>query len=328
MEALPIAAWRQWWRCRWLDCGDEPLAAAAREQGFVVTSAQARSLGWTNNDIRRQLRRQVWWSPARGVLSPLDVSDDKLPYATARRRAALVATGAAMLRPGQVITGRSGAVLHGFPTFALPDLPQLSARAPATLGNRTRTHVYSAALLQRDITTWFGAHVANPQRVLVDLARHDRRDAIMAADAALREEAVTWEQLAASLADAAGWPYARQARELLALADPRSESPLESVVRLALHDDGFPPPEPQAWIGPYRVDFYWPQYRFVLEADGRGKYDEVGDPLWDEKRRETAISRTGVQVERVLWSDVARTADWIRFSSYLRRKLRTASSPV
>jgi very-short-patch-repair endonuclease len=239
----------------------------------------------------------------------------------------MTATGAALLRPGQVITGRSAAVLYGVPTFALPARPELTVRAPATLGNRSRTHVYSAALPENDITTWYGAPIATLSRVLVDLARHDRRDAIMAVDAALREEMVTTAQLSASLADAAGWPFSRQARDLLALADGRSESPLESVVRLALHDDGFPPPELQAWLGPYRVDFYWPQYRFVLEADGRGKYDEEGDPLWEEKRRETAIERMGYGVERVLWSDVARTADWIRFSSYLRRKMR-ASSPV
>jgi very-short-patch-repair endonuclease len=327
MDALPIAAWRQWWQCRWLECGGEPLAAMAREQGFVVTNAQARAFGWTNNDIRRELRRRRWWSPVRGVLCPIDVAVEGMPYGTERRSAAMAAAGAAMLRPGQVITGRSAAVLHGAPTFALPARPELSVRAPATLGNRSRTHVYSAALPPRDITEWYGAPVATLPRVLVDLARHDRRDAIMAVDAALREELVTKAQLSASLADAVGWPFSRQARDLLALADPRSESPLESVVRLALHDDGFPPPEPQVLLGPYRVDFYWPQYRFVLEADGRGKYDEPGDPLWEEKRRETAIGRMGYTVERVLWSDVARTADWHRFSAYLRRQLR-ASSPV
>lgn len=331
VDPLPIAAWRRAWRERWLACATDPAAALARSQGFVITTAQARDLGRLANDVRRDRRRQQWSAPMRGALSPIvpgaDTADD-----APRLCAALMATSAALLRPGQVPSGRSAAVLHGLPMFWVPDRPQVTAREERTLGRRTRTHVYSAGLAERDITEWFGAPVTTPARTLVDLGRHDRRDAIIAADAALRESVITRADLDVALRGAFGWPYSRRADALLALADARAESPLESLVRLALHDDGFPPPELQFPIGPYWVDFYWPEHRMVLEADGRVKYDartrSNDDQPWRDKRREIALLRYGVRtVERVVWDDVVTKAAWYRTSSYLRARLR-ASSPA
>ncbi|MGH8860210.1 MAG: endonuclease domain-containing protein, partial [Jatrophihabitantaceae bacterium] len=94
----------------------------------------------------------------------------------------------------------------------------------------------------------------------------------------------------------------RQARDVLALATPFAESPLESLVRLALHDAGFPRPVLQAQIADYRVDFLWPEQRLILEADRREKY--TGDELWREKRREQRLRRLGYRIARVTWSDV------------------------
>jgi very-short-patch-repair endonuclease len=150
----------------------------------------------------------------------------------------------------------------------------------------------------------------------------------MAADAALREDLVTREEIEQELLDAVGWPGVRQAREVLALADAFAESPLESITRLALHDDGFPAPRLQQWIGRDRVDFYWPEYRFVLEADGRAKYEAAAN--WEEKKREQRLRACRDQVEhvdRVIWSDVTR--DWTSTSARLRGYFRRspASSP-
>jgi hypothetical protein len=65
-----------------------------------------------------------------------------------------------------------------------------------------------------------------------------------------------------------------RARAVLALADPRSESPLESVVRWIFHSGGLPRPELQYVLrdpaGGFlaRADFAWPQRRVVVEIDG------------------------------------------------------------
>ena len=106
----------------------------------------------------------------------------------------------------------------------------------------------------------------------------------------------------------------RQARQIVELADGDAESPLESLVRLALHDDGFPRPLLQQWVGGYRVDFLWPEYRLILEADGRLKY--TGDQAWTEKKRQIALGRSDNFVERVVWSDLF--AGWPAMSRRLR----------
>lgn len=139
------------------------------------------------------------------------------------------------------------------------------------------------------MSSWFGVPVTCAARTVLDLARHDRRDALMAADAALRECLITGAGPRTSTDDAAGWPGVRQARALVALASPLAESALGSPVRLALHDDGFPPPQLQVGIDDpqrgkrYRVDMCWPECKLVLEVDGRVKYTR--DELWREKQR-------------------------------------------
>jgi very-short-patch-repair endonuclease len=178
------------------------------------------------------------------------------------------------------------------------------------------SHVHGARISPLEIGTWFGVRVTVVARTLADLARHSRRDAIIAADAALRERLATRDQIDSALARAAGWPGVRQARDVLALADPRAESPLESLTRLALHDDGFPQPELQVWIGRYRVDMLFRRHNLVLESDGLAKY--TPEELRREKRRELDLHRLGYRVERVIWADVVHR--WRQTSTWLRSR--------
>jgi very-short-patch-repair endonuclease len=107
------------------------------------------------------------------------------------------------------------------------------------------------------------------------------------------------------------------------LADPLSESPLESLVRLALHESEFPAPELQVEVSvaggqrSYRVDFMWRASRLILEADGRIKYNT--SELWDEKRREMELTRAGFRVERVVWADLG--PNWKIVAARLRHLL-------
>lgn len=177
-----------------------------------------------------------------------------------------------------------------------------------------------ATMEPEDITDWFGAPVTTPARTILDLARHDRRDGLMAADAALHERLVTAAALEHVGQRCSGWPGIRQARGVLALASPLAESPLESLTRLAVHDSGLPPPELQVVIDDpangrrYRVDLMWRGRRLVLEADGKLKYTR--EELWREKRRELRLTRLGYRVERVTWADVV--YDWPESVARLR----------
>lgn len=72
-----------------------------------------------------------------------------------------------------------------------------------------------------------------------------------------------------------------------------------------------PPPQLQAEIGDEfgifvgRVDFYWPEYGVVGEADGNVKYTDCS-ALIAERRRQRRLESLGLIVVRWEWSDLHR----------------------
>ena len=87
-----------------------------------------------------------------------------------------------------------------------------------------------------------------------------------------------------------------QARAVLGLATPFSESALESALRWLVLVLGLPIPQVQYPVetpeGRWWVDMCWPDRRLVVEADGRKKYQGAED-LWKEKRRQDRIESQG-----------------------------------
>lgn len=310
VEEGPAARWQAWWRdqARAIDDRWPELAGAARRQGFVVTSRQLAEAATNRSVTRRRIRTGIWSAPLRGVVALVgaaEINSGDSRFVPGRRRHALDCAAAALLNDQHVVCEASATILHGLPTLAVPARPELSVpRKRATHRNGSRT----AVLTPGETTAWFGVPVTDIARTIVDSARHDRRDGLLAADAALHEELVTVELIEAALDGARSRRGIRQAREVLALAEPKAESPLETLTRLAIHDSGLPMPEPQVEIEvpgrrrPLRVDLMWPGHRLILEVDGREKYRD--DALWDEKRRERALRRLGYTVERVVWDDV------------------------
>jgi hypothetical protein len=318
--------WAEWWRRRWLDCTGDPVAERARQQGFVVTVAQLRAFGIAPHDIRRQVRRGRWWQPVRGTVSP--VVPDGCGLMLARRRHALVGAAACLRRPGSVVAGSTAATLHGLPSFEVPAAGELITRVPRTSGRRPQALVRKAEVRDDDVTMWFGIPVLTVARTVVEQSRRDRRDGLMAADAALHERLATRAQLAAAAAQVVGRRGGRRATEIVSLGSALAESPLESLVRLALHDDGFPEPALQVVIRDdvrgktYRVDMLFEEQNVVLEADGLSKYTAADRRL--EKLREARLEALGFVVRRVVWEDVVRY--WPQTRDRLRRALRMASA--
>lgn len=298
-----------------------PEIRLALAQGLVVSTGQLLAAGYSASRIHRLARRGGWTRCGSGVLAPIEraelESGDALDVRL--RRHCLHAAGALLRRPGHLAAGASVAIMHGLPVLAVPDLPQLIAAAPATTGRRAGAQVRRGDPPAADRADWFGAPVLGVAAGVVDLACLDPAGGLMAADAALHEHLLTEPRLAAAVAGAVGRRGSRRAQEVLALADARIESPLESLTHLALHDAGFPAPELQSWLTAadgrrYRVDFYWPEPKLILEADGLGKYRTAGPG--EEKRRERALRRAGYQVERVIWSDIVDT--WSETAAALR----------
>ncbi|KAA0079142.1 DUF559 domain-containing protein [Mycolicibacterium sp. P9-64] len=112
-----------------------------------------------------------------------------------------------------------------------------------------------------------------PAWTAVEVARTLRRPRCLAnLDAALRSGACTAAELTEAVADQKGRRGIVKVRELLAFADPRAESPMESEARLVFIDGGLPPPELQYEIIDrhgrlWRVDFAWLDAKVIAEYD-------------------------------------------------------------
>ena len=299
----------------------------AAGQGFVLSRKQARACGTSEATIRRLLRRRSWQPVRHGVMTVIGIdawaTDECDEFERERIAHTIDSAAVALARSDHVVASTSAAVLWGLPVRRVPAEPIVTCpkvrpggRNRATLVRRTTTRPF-------DHTTWFGVQTTTPERTIVDLSRGDRGAGLMAADCALRDGLITRNSLDLALRWCAGWPGARSARLVASLADPLSESPLESLVRLALHESKLPEPELQVEVAVaegqrcYRVDFMWRARRLILEADGRIKYNT--SELWQEKRRELELTRAGFQVERVVWADLG--PNWKAFAARLRHLL-------
>lgn len=148
------------------------------------------------------------------------------------------------------------------------------------------------------------------------------RDAVVTADSALRRRLTTLGQLKGALEESRGKAGVRRAAEVVRVADPSSESALESISRVAMHFEGLPAPRTQVVIGSARVDFYWEEFGVIGEADGIGKYVSGGAELTEgivraEKRREARLFDLGFEVVRWGWREAMESA-------VLARRLRAA----
>jgi hypothetical protein len=106
-------------------------------------------------------------------------------------------------------------------------------------------------------------------------------------------------------------------RGALELADPRSESPGESLTRELLHRLGIEPPEPQyvvhTRLGEHRLDFAWRKRKVALEFDGKAKYFDykpAAEVLFEERRREKALMEQGWTFIRIEWKDLFNEAEF------------------
>ncbi len=302
-----VERWRgQWVRradelARW-GAGDTARARAvdlAGRQGFVLTTAQARAAGIEPPEQRRLLRSGQWCFVRRGVASPLRVRDHE-------SRLVLSTAGAVLARPGTIASHESAALVHALPLLRDPVRPIVTARSSSLSGHRGNLQVHRGRVAVDEITTWFGLPLTEVARTVLDLARHDRGAGLVAADFALRHHLCSSERLTELVARSAGWPGNAAARWVVLHADPRAESPLETITRLLLATTDLPAPRLQAWIGRDRVDMLWDEQRVVLEADGRVKYGSSGraDPLWEEKLRQHRLEAAGYRVVRTVWAEV------------------------
>lgn len=306
-----------------------PMAAAtvtAIGQYGVLAYAQARGCGLTKNDLQRLVRQGEWLHPHRQVY----VVRSLMPEADSPDRLRCVALAAQLaLGPPACAAGRTAARLWGMRGLerwngrvvhlAVPEMRvqrQLAGvelrgwdvrpEETTVVGGRAGSGGVSGADS--------GVRVTDPGRTLRDtLPELDRETAVCLMDSALNQGLLREQEVEALNEAMRGRRGCVDVRRWWGLADGRSQSPLETRIRLVCRDGGLPPDELQHRFTDRggrtiaMVDFWWEGLRLIGEADGIGPHS-TPRVLARDRERQNALQKLypGVRIVRFTWADLRR----------------------
>jgi hypothetical protein len=209
----------------------------------------------------------------------------------------------------------TAAAVYGFDTEEVDDLHVLNP-----VGHQLRNSD-GLVVHRRDdapLSEVDGRPATTPEWTAVEVARAlPRPRALATLDAALRSGTCDTRRLRAAGARQAGRRGIVHVRELIPLAAPEAESPMESEARLAMLDGGLPPPVLQHEIvdrngRTWRVDFAWPDRMLAVEYDG---FDWHSDPerFRQDRQKRAALHEIGWTVQSIVSDDVRRRSwDMVR----------------
>jgi len=124
-------------------------------------------------------------------------------------------------------------------------------------------------LLPDETTEVDGIGVTTPIRTAYDLACGPTLvEAVVAVDALAHAHEFEPATLAVMARRHLGARGSGTLAEVIELADPRAESPMETRIRLAIVFDGLPVPVLQHPVGGYRLDMAYPDVWIAIEYDG------------------------------------------------------------
>jgi hypothetical protein len=283
------------------------MGTAAQWRAAGITSAQFRSLTRAGDLVR--VRRGVY--ATRRAIESAD-SDPRQGHALR------VAAARASVGRHAVASHQSAALLHGIDLLHHPDDGCVwLTRPPGRKAGRhlEHIHLYSAELPERHVTTLYGVRVTTATRTVIDLARSlAYMEGVVAMDSALRLGKTTDLGLADVLRTCARWPGIDRARRATAFSSEDAGSVLESCARVVFAEEGLPAPVLQAavataegeFIG--RVDFCWPEYRVIAEADGMAKYEDPRRAR-EQIMRDIRLRDAGYKVVHFTWAELFGTPD-------------------
>jgi hypothetical protein len=274
-----------------------PLIPAELTLG-PFTLVEARQAGLT----RRQLQGASW----RRIGSSLYVW-----AALANNPALLLAALKRRLPFAAAFSGQTAAWLHG---LDLPPCDPVEVTIPKSSGVSARAGmvVRRGELADHDVVERRGMRVTSAVRTLADLSsRQPLAEAVVAMDMALHREAVDLGQLHAYMATHGRCKGVVRLRQVVELAEPASESAMETRLRLLLVVAGLPRPEAQVplydergrFLG--RPDLYYRAQQLAIEYDGGTHRDS----LLEDNRRQNRLLNAGFRLLRFAAADIHRTPD-------------------
>ena len=258
----------------------------------ILSLDEARAAGLT----KAQLRGKKWRRVGPRVYASHEMADNQQTRLEAALR---------RLPDGACFSGPSGAFLHAIDRQCIAIEATLP---PATTTSRLAGIAIRRCYLTSDeIVVRKGLPVTSAMRTVIDLAcRLHLIDAVVIIDAALHMRLTCADQLRAWAAAHAGHRGVAKLRRAIEYAEPASESPMETRLRLVLVLGGLPKPRVQIslhddrgiFLG--RADLYYPEQRLAIEYDGATHRDSLAA----DNRRQNRMLQAGYRLLRFTASDV------------------------
>ena len=259
---------------------------------------EARQYGLT----RHQLVGASWRRIAAGFYAWHEIADSPgILLIAAHRR----------LPDSAVFSGRTAAWLHG---LDLPPCDPVEATLPSQsrIAHVAGISVRRADLGAREVTRRRGLHTTSVVRTLADLGRRlPIMDAVAVLDSALHRRLLKRCHLESWLDSHKRFPGTARLRRAIELAEPATESVMETQLRLLLVLAGLPRPQAQVslhddsgrFVG--RPDLYYPPQRLAVEYDGSAHRES----LTADNRRQNRMVNAGFKLLRFSAADVLSTPD-------------------
>jgi very-short-patch-repair endonuclease len=252
---------------------------------FTVAEAREAGMRW------RDLQTRHWTRTSRGQYAWAGLPQDV--------RLKLLAVARRMPR-GYAFSGMTAAWLLGIDSSWNEPI-EVTVPRDVPVRARAGVKLRRAALPESDVINRRGFRTTSAMRTVRDLgSRADLVEAVVAIDMALHTGLVELPDLENYIATHTGAKGIKRLRRAVALAEPRSESPMETRLRIHLIRGRLPRPSVQTelcdrngtFIG--RVDIYYPDRRLAIEYDGVDHKDRLQADL----QRQNALLNAGYHLLR------------------------------
>lgn len=287
------------------------LASASTDpRSRIATTSDLIAEGLTRAQLRRLLREE-WVQLHRGVVALGRAAADDL---ACRAQAALVSVG-----PTATVSHETAALLSGIPgADGLVGVwnpgSQIHITVPGETFVKPRPGItlHRSDLVRGQQQTRGGIRMTSPIRTLADLlVTLPTEPAVVMVEGALHVRMLTRSELPALEGLVKGRRGSVQASLSLSRVLPGSESPLETLSRLRLIDNGLTPSAIQVDVRD-RTGAFVGRADFLFERGGRRVYGESDGVTThngrqmrsDDALREEGFRFTGAQVVRWDWSDM------------------------
>jgi very-short-patch-repair endonuclease len=228
--------------------------------------------------------------------------------------------------PEAVFSGSTAGWLHG---LDLPPVDPLQITVPnAHTSNRAGVCLRRAKLHPSDVIRLRGLPVTSALRTALDLGcRPPLVDAVVALDMALHRRLVGLSELLSFAEAHRGAKGIATLRRAIELAEPATESPMETRLRMLLVVARLPRPRAQVrlhdqhgcFLG--RPDLYYPEHKLGLEYDGGAHRNN----LVEDNRRQNRLLNGGFRLLRFTAADIYQAPESV--IKQVRRAMSNKSIP-